>query len=363
MSGPLEGVRVLELAGLGPAPHAGMQLADMGADVVRVVRPEAAAHERAGNAHVQRGRTVVAADLKDERARPGLAGLVRRADVLIEGFRPGVAERLGLGPRECHALNPGLVYARVTGWGQDGPLSGRGGHDINYIALTGALHAIGTADEPVPPLSLVGNYGGGSMFVVTGVLAALLRRTRTGRGDVVDVSTVDGTCALLQPILELRGRQEWSDRRQDNLLDGGRPYYRTYACADGRHMAVGAIEPKFYANLVAGLGLAAADLPAQDDPEGRPALEKAFADAFARYPREHWEEVFRDLDACVTPVLSFAEAAAHPHIEARRTLVDGPEGLVATGAPRFASTSGTGAPTSPVSRTATLAEAVEAWQS
>ncbi|MGD1220691.1 CaiB/BaiF CoA transferase family protein [Streptomyces krungchingensis] len=363
MSGPLEGIRVLELAGMGPGPHAGMQLADMGADVVRVVRPTAAVHEREGNAYVQRGRTIVVADLKDERARGGLTDLVRHADVLIEGFRPGVAERLGLGPQECRAMNPRLVYARVTGWGQDGPLSGRGGHDINYIALTGALHAIGTADEPVPPLSLVGNYGGGAMFVVTGVLAALLQRSRTGQGDVVDISTVDGTCTLLQPILELRGQGLWSDRRQDNLLDGGRPYYRTYACSDGRHMAVGAIEPQFYANLVAGLGLDGVDLPAQDDPDGRPVVEKAFADAFGRHPRGHWEQVFRDLDACVTPVLSFDEAVTHPHIEARGTLVDGPEGLVAAGAPRFSSAAGTIAPTPPVSRTATLAEAVETWRS
>jgi alpha-methylacyl-CoA racemase len=337
VSRPLDGIRIVELAGLGPVPHAGMQLADLGADVVLVVRRDSAGAGQVGNGHLLRGRTIVTADLKDESSRAEVLDLVRHADVLLEGFRPGVAERLGLGPDECLDINQRLVYARVTGWGQTGPLSAAGGHDINYIALTGALHAIGVPDQPVPPLSLLGNYGGGSMFVVAGVLAALLQRERTGRGDVLDIATVDGVCALLQPILELRAGGEWSDRRGENMLDGGRPYYRTYACSDGGHMAVGAMEPQFYANLLSGLGLEQANLPAQEDPGGWAVIEDAIASAFAQHPRSHWEVAFAKLDACVTPVLTFNEAAQHPHIRARGSLSDGPHGVRAEAAPRFAS--------------------------
>lgn len=337
MTGPLEGITVVELAGLGPVPHAGMMLVDLGAEVTRVVRPAELAQGSAEDPHVLRGRRTIAADLKDPDSRAALLELISTSDALLEGFRPGVAERLGIGPQECLAINPGLIYVRVTGWGQDGPAAMTGGHDINYIAVTGALHAVGPAEQPVPPLSLFGNYGGGSMFAVTGLLAALLRRQRTGLGDVVDVSTMEGTLALLEPILDLHGRGEWSDRRADNMLDGGRPYYRTYRCVDGGFMAVGALEPHFYTRLLAGLGLSDHALPDQDDRDGWPQLTDAIATAFGGQPRAHWIEVFATLDACVTPVLTFDEAAEHPQIRAREALRRTDAGLVAHPAPRFGS--------------------------
>ncbi len=336
MTGPLSGILVIELEGLGPVPHAGMQLADLGAEVVRVVRPGEHA-SLMGSAHLLRGRRVVAADLKDHVQLSGVLGMIRTADVLLEGFRPGVAERLGLGPEECFAQNPRLVYARVTGWGQSGPLSATGGHDINFIAATGALHAIGTPDTPVPPLSLLGNYGGAATYTVIGVLSALLQREHTGRGELIDVATIDAVSSLMQAILELRAHGEWSDRRGENLLDGGRPYYAVYSCSDGRHVAVGAMEPHLYANLLTGLGLRDAGLPDQEDPDGWPLVRAAFARTFAAHPRAHWERVFAELDACVTPVLTITEAADHPQLRARQSLVDGPNGITAAPAPRFAS--------------------------
>lgn len=358
-AGPLAGIRVVELAGLGPVPHACMQLADLGAEVVQVVRPTPGASGSPGNDFVQRGRTVLAVDLKDRDQREELLTLISRADVLIEGFRPGVAERLGLGPQQCQEVNPRLVYARLTGYGQDGPLALRGGHDVNYVALTGALHAIGTPEQPVLPLSLVGNYGGGSMLAVAGVLAALVQRQRTGLGEVIDIATIDGTTVLLQPILELRSAGQWSDDRGVNLLDGGRPYYRTYECSDGGHLAVGAMEPQFYANLLAGLRLDPAQLPEQDDPDGWPVVAEAIGAAIASAPRAHWEQVFAGLDACVTPVLTFAEAAAHPQIRARRTMMQTPDGPTAAPAPRFASRPEA---STAASRVARIEDVVAAWK-
>jgi alpha-methylacyl-CoA racemase len=340
-AGPLRGVRVVELAGIGPGPHAAMVLADLGADVVRIDRPSGGL--RLGDPDrpdpTLRGRRRVAADLKDPAGRETVLRLVERADVLIEGYRPGVAERLGVGPDACHARNPRLVYGRITGYGQDGPLAQQAGHDINYVSLTGALHAIGRPDDrPVLPLNLVGDFGGGSMLLLVGVLAALWEARSSGRGQVVDAAMVDGASLLMQMTWAFYGQGEWTDTRGVNLLDGGVPYYDTYACADGRHVAVGPLEPRFYAQLLAGLGLDPADLPAQDDPAGFPTLRARFTDAFATRTRDEWVAVFDDTEACVTPVLGLGEVADHPHLKARGTVVV-PDGVPqAAPAPRFSRT-------------------------
>ncbi|WP_207386807.1 CaiB/BaiF CoA-transferase family protein [Frankia sp. Cppng1_Ct_nod] len=341
-AGPLAGLRVVELAGLGPGPHAAMLLADLGADVARVERPVGGLQigQTGAPDHLLRGRRSVAADLKDPAARETVLRLVERADVLIEGYRPGVAERLGIGPDECRARNPRLVYARMTGWGQDGPLAQRAGHDINYISITGVLHAIGRADGgPVPPLNLVGDFGGGSVFCVMGILAALWERERSGCGQVIDAAMVDGASVLAQMMWALRAMGAWSDERATNLLDGGAPFYDTYLCADGRHVAVGALEPQFYAALLVGLGLADSDdLPDQNDRVGWPRLRARFTQVFASRTRDEWAAVFDGTDACVTPVLTFAEALTHPQLRARGTFVS-VDGVVQPGpAPRFSRT-------------------------
>ncbi|GAA5161534.1 CaiB/BaiF CoA-transferase family protein [Amycolatopsis dongchuanensis] len=339
MAGPLAGLRVVELAGIGPGPHAAMVLADLGADVVRVERPSPADPTgRAGDA-LLRNRRSVAANLKTDEGRELVLRLVAKADVLLEGFRPGVAERLGVGPDDCLARNPGLVYGRMTGWGQDGPLAPRAGHDINYISLTGALNAIGRAGErPVPPLNLVGDFGGGSMFLVTGVLAALWERQRSGRGQVVDAAMVDGTGVLLQMTWGFLAAGSWADSRGSNLLDGGAPYYDTYTCADGRHLAVGALEPQFYAEFLRGLGLEHEDLPPQGDREGWPRLRARFTEVIVRKTRDEWMAIFDGTDACVTPVLSFDEVARHPHLAARESVITVDGVPQAAPAPRFSRT-------------------------
>jgi alpha-methylacyl-CoA racemase len=343
MPGPLVGLRVIELAGIGPGPHAAMLLGDLGADVIRVERPSGGKQilQLAPTADDQmlRGRRSVMLDLKDPAGRETVLRLVERADVLIEGLRPGVIERLGVGPADCHARNPRLVYARMTGWGQDGPLADRAGHDITYIALTGALHAIGTAGgKPVPPLNLVGDFGGGSMFLVLGVLAALWERDRSGAGQVVDAAMVDGVSVLAQMFWSLRACGLWSDQRGTNLLDSGTPFYDTYACADGRYVAVGALEPQFYAALLKGLGLIGEDLPGQLDQAGWPVLRQRFTDVFATRSRDEWVAVFEGTDACVAPVLSFAEVPTHPHIAARGTVITVDGVPQAAPAPRFSRT-------------------------
>lgn len=357
MVGPLTGTRVLELAGIGPGPHACMMLADLGAEVVRVVRPELAISDRERQGHTARGRTTVVADLKGAEDRSLVRSLAREADVLVEGFRPGVAERLGLGPDELQRDNPGLVYARMTGWGQDGPWAATAGHDVNYVSVTGALHAIGLREQPVPPLNLVGDYGGGSMFLVQGVLAGLLQRVRTGRGTVVDAAMVDGASVLMQGIWELRADGLWADERQENLLDGGAPFYRTYACADGGHMAVGCLEPQFYALMLGKLGVDGSTLPAQMDRARWPELHRRFEEVFASRTRDEWSAVFDGTDACVTPVLRFEEVPAHPHMAARRAVIQGPSGLEAGEAPRFSSGGSSGGS----NRVLELADAVRAW--
>lgn len=362
MTGPLQGLRVVELAGIGPGPHAAMMLADLGAEVVRVVRPSTPEAEYATTSHVLRGRTTILADLKDPGDAARVRELAAQADVLIEGFRPGVAERLGLGPEDLAAVNPRLVHARMTGWGQSGPLAARAGHDINYISITGALDAIGPAEHPVPPLNLVGDYGGGSMFLVTGILAALFERQTSGRGQVVDAAMVDGVSALVQPIHELRATGVWQDGRAGNLLDGAAPFYRTYRCRDGRFMAVGAIEPQFYALLLSGLGLDQADLPAQDDRATWPQLAAVLESAFLEHDRDHWTAVFAESDACVTPVLTFAEAPSHPHVAARGSLVASGPDVVAASAPRFSRTPGRGATGTP-SLVAALETVLAGWSS
>ncbi|MBE1536812.1 CaiB/BaiF CoA transferase family protein [Actinomadura algeriensis] len=331
---PLDGIRVVELGGIGPVPHAGMLLASLGADVVRVERSGAEPDERAWDG-TRRGRTVISADLKSAEDVRRIRALVAAADVLVEGFRPGAAERTGLGPDELRALNPGLVYGRMTGWGQHGPWAGRAGHDINYIGLTGALHAIGD-DRPLPPLNLVGDFGGGSAYLVLGVVSALVRRGRTGEGCEIDAAIVDGTGSLMQLIWSLRADGRWQDRRAANLLDGGTPFYRTYRCADGGWMAVGALEPVFYRAMLDGLGLTGPDVPDRADPARWPELEALLASTFASRPRRHWESVFEGTDACVTPVLTMDEAPAHPHMAARSVLRNDPGGVLAAAAPREA---------------------------
>jgi alpha-methylacyl-CoA racemase len=340
-TGPLTGLRVVELAGLGPAPYACMLLAELGADVVRIDRPGAASlivdPEKDA---LNRSRPSVAVDLKSQGGRDVLLRLLDDADVLVEGLRPGVLERLGVGPDEVLGRNPRLVFARMTGWGQDGPLAERAGHDINYLGLTGALHAIGTADKPAVPLNIGADFGGGSMFLLVGILAALFERGTSGRGQVVDAAMVDGASSLVTMIYGMLGAGLWQDRRAANLLDGGAPFYDTYACADGRHVAVGALEPQFYAAFVEGLGLTGALPGGQYDLAHWPEHRRRFAEAFATRTRDEWADVFAGTDACVTPVLGLREAPVHPHLAARGTFVEQDGASLPGPAPRFSRTPG-----------------------
>lgn len=335
MTGPLAGVRVVEMAGIGPGPLTGMMLSDLGADVVRVVRPSAPLEPET---HVVRGRRTVQADLKEPDDLASVAALIDASDVLVEGFRPGVMERLGLGPEKCLGRNPRLVFGRMTGWGQSGPLATTAGHDINYISLTGTLHAIGPAEQPYPPLNLVGDFGGGTLFLVTGILAALFERERSGQGQVVDAAMVDGVGVLAQSLLELRAKDLWDDERHHNMLDGAAPYYRTYQCSDGLFVAVGSMEPQFYALLLAGLGLDPDDLPHQEDRSRWADVSKLFESVFVEHPRSHWLEKFDGTDACVTPVLTFEQAPEHPHVAARGALRREGGHVTAAPAPRLSRT-------------------------
>ncbi|MFG1613268.1 CaiB/BaiF CoA transferase family protein [Nonomuraea wenchangensis] len=362
MSGPLSGVRVLELGGIGPGPFAGMMLADLGADVVRVDRPGGGAFFP-GLEHLDllnRGKRSVVLDLKRPEAVAAVLSMAAVADVLIEGYRPGVAERLGLGPEACHARNPRLVYGRMTGWGQDGPMAQQAGHDIGYIALTGALHAIGEAGGPPQiPVNLVGDFGGGGNYLVIGVLAALREADRSGQGQVVDAAIVDGTAHLLAGTHMMLATGTWADERGVNLLDGGAPFYSVYETADGRHMAVGALEPKFYAELLATLELDE-DPARQHDKARWPALRDKLAAAFASRSQAEWSAVFAGSDACVAPVVGLREAADHPHIKARGSIVEHEGLLQPAPAPRFSRTPTALGPPPPAPGRHTL-EVLEEW--
>jgi alpha-methylacyl-CoA racemase len=333
----LAGIRVVELAGLVPGPFGCMMLADLGADVVQVSRPESRV---VPVGPLDRGRRTVTLDLKTPSGVSSLLSLVSRADVLVEGFRPGVAERLGFGPSVCSALNPRLIYARMTGWGQDGPLASRAGHDIDYIAVSGALAPLGQAGSPPPaPLNYLGDLAGGGMLLAVGVLAALVSRERSGRGQVVDAAMVDGAGLLTAFLHGAMASGIWTGPRGSNLLDGGAPFYDTYSAADGQYVAVGAIEPQFYAALLRGLGLDSdPSLPGQHDVAGWPVLRSRFAAAFATRTRDEWTEVFDAVDACVAPVLSPSEAPDHPHMKSRSSFVAVDGVTQPAPAPRFSRT-------------------------
>jgi alpha-methylacyl-CoA racemase len=336
MGGALEGIRIVEFVGIGPAPFAGMMLADMGAEVIRIDHPRS--RKPVPDPITGRGRPTVAADLKDPADLAGVRVLIDGADALIEGFRPGVLERLGLGPDLLLQSNPRLVVARMTGWGQDGPASQRAGHDINYISVTGALAAIGPTERPVPPLNLVGDYGGGALYLVAGLLAALIAAGRTGRGQVVDVAMCDGALSLLSFFFEMAAIGTLKMQRESNMLDGGAPYYGVYRCADGLDVAIGAIEPQFRAALCAGLELDPAEFGGPDAPDRWPDQRAKIAAAIAARPRAEWCAIFEDTDACLTPVLTMEEVASHPHLRARSAMVDAGGLLQPAPAPRFSVT-------------------------
>jgi alpha-methylacyl-CoA racemase len=334
--GPLAGLRVVELAGIGPAPFCAMLLADLGADVIRIDRPRpAAAAGPPARDLLNRGKRSILVDLKNEQGPEVVLRLAAKADVLIEGYRPGVAERLGVGPEQCFERNPKLVYGRMTGWGQDGPLAQSAGHDIAYIGITGVLHALGRADGPPQvPLNLLGDFGGGALYLAVGILAAL----RSGQGQVVDAAIVDGAAHLATMIFGLVSAGAWQPKRGVNLLDTGAPFYDVYETSDGEYMAVGPLESQFYREFIRLLGAAEEDLPAQLDLPQWPVLRKRFAEIFASRTRAEWTDVFDGTDACVAPVLSLKEAPEHPHIAERGTLVSRDGVVQPAPAPRFSAT-------------------------
>jgi alpha-methylacyl-CoA racemase len=339
-SGPLAGVRIIELAGIGPGPFAAMLLADLGAEVIRIDRPgESLSRLPPERDPTRRGRRNLVLDLKRAEAVAVLLRLVETADVLIEGFRPGVAERLGFGPELCLARNPRLVYGRMTGFGQDGPLAQAAGHDLTYISLAGALHGIGRAQEaPVPPLNLVGDYGGGAMFLIFGVLAALIERGRSGRGQVVDAAMAEGAALLMTPFYGLFAAGLWRDARGENLLDGGAPFYDSYRTEDGGYLAIAALEPKFFAELATLIGLSDEDVRRQYDRDHWPALRARIKAIIAGKPRAAWIAMLEGSDACAHGVLSLAEAPAHPHNVVRRSFIEINGVTQPAPAPRFSRT-------------------------
>lgn len=337
-TGPLAGVRVVEFAAIGPVPFCGMLLADLGATVIRVDRPSGSRAEHAVPV-LDRGRSSIALDLRQPEAVEAALRLVAGADALIEGYRPGVMEKFGLGPDACLARNPRLVFGRLTGWGREGPLAGTAGHDINYIALTGALNAIGeTGRQPVPPMNLLGDFGGGAMLLAVGVLAALLEARTSGRGQVVDAAMTDGTALLMTLVYELKQLGQWSSRRGANFFDGGAPFYATYECADGRFVAVGVYEDAFHRELLSRLGIADPRFASQWDRGQWPALREALAGIFRTRSRDDWAAHFAGSDACVTPVLDLDEAPIHPHNVARGTFGTAAAGAMPAAAPRFSRT-------------------------
>jgi alpha-methylacyl-CoA racemase len=348
MAGPLEGYKVVEMVGLGPAPFCAMMLADMGAEVIRIDRRGAGGKDDDARFDVMaRGRRSLGIDLKQPGGAETVLGLIAQADVLIEGFRPGVMERLGLGPDVCLARNPKLVYGRMTGWGQHGPLAKAAGHDINYIALSGALHAIGRPGEPpVVPLNYIGDFGGGAMFLAFGVLCALLETRTSGRGQVVDAAMTDGAALLSAMMYGMKAAGDLSNQRGENLLDGGAHFYDTYACADGKYVAIGSIEPQFYALLIKLCGIDDPAFQAQRDPHAWPLLKYRLADVFKTKNRAEWCALMEGTDVCFAPVLDWDEAPQHPHNQARETFIDIGGVIQPAPAPRF-SHSKAAAPTAP----------------
>ena len=363
-SGPLAGVRVVEIAGIGPGPFCAMMLADMGAEVLRIDRPGPAdlgLPVEPRFSVLTRGRRSMALDLKQPPAIAAVKRLVARADALIEGFRPGVMERLGLGPDECLAANPRLVYGRMTGWGQEGPMASAAGHDINYIALAGVLHSIGRrGSAPAPPLNLVGDFGGGGMYLAFGVVCALLEAGRSGRGQVVDAAMVDGAASLAAAVYGLRAKGMWNDERGDNILDSGAPWYDVYETQDGKYVAIGSIEGRFYGELLRLTGLAGEALPPQWEKARWGELRARLTEVFKQKTRDEWCRIMEGSDVCFAPVLSMTEAPAHPHNRARGTFVE-VDGVPQPGpAPRFSRTPGAiaGPPAAPGQHTE---EALRDW--
>jgi alpha-methylacyl-CoA racemase len=359
-TGPLGSLRVVEFAGIGPGPFAAMLLADMGADVVRIDRPKFSGADPRDI--TLRSRRVVAVDLKSAEQREAVLRLLEGADVLIEGFRPGVMERLGLGPDAVRAGNPRLVYGRITGWGQAGPLAAAAGHDINYIALPGALAAIGPREGgPVPPLNLIGDYGGGALYLAVGVLAAVIEARTSGRGQVVDAAMCDGAASMLSIFFTLKARAQWEDRRGANMLDGGAPFYRTYACADGQYVAIGALEPQFYETLCRLAGL---DDPAFRDRGDRtkwPQLAVKMEAVFRQKTRDEWCAILEGTDACFAPVLTMTEAPSHPHLAARGTFTELGGVLQPAPAPRFSRTP-SAVQSPPAAAPSSIEDLITAWR-
>jgi alpha-methylacyl-CoA racemase len=344
MAGPLSGIKILEFQGIGPGPFCTMMLSDMGADIVRIDRAQNVKPGAPGLSldFLARGRRSVGVDLKSPEGIEACLRLIEGADAILEGFRPGVMERLGLGPDVCLERNPSLVYGRMTGWGQEGPLANTAGHDINYISLAGALAHIGRAGEaPVPPLNLVGDFGGGGMLLAFGMACALVERARTGKGQVVDAAMVDGTAALMSIIHAAQASGWWKEERGANMLDTGAHFYDVYETSDGKYVSIGAIEPQFYALLLEKLGLAGEDLPPQMDRSQWPMMKERFRGLFKAKTRDEWCEIMEGTDICFAPVLTMSEAREHPHIKARNTFVpvEGhPEVQQAAPAPRFSRT-------------------------
>jgi len=340
-TGPLRGLRIIEFAGIGPGPHCGMLLSVLGAEVIRIDRPVSAKAERAAVDLAARGRRSICIDLKSPEGAALAKRLIATADGLFEGFRPGVMERLGLGPLECHRFRPPLVYGRITGWGQSGPLAYAAGHDINYIALTGALHAVGPrAGKPVPPLNLVGDYGGGALYLAFGMVCAFFEVRRSGIGQVVDAAIVDGTASLMAIFYQLRQNGAWTRLRGDNLLDSGTPWYDTYETSDGKFISIGALEPEFFALLLEKLGLERETLPPQADRDGWPLLRERFSAVFRTKTRAAWCDLLQGTDACFAPVLDLDEAAEHPQMAARQVFQRMGAELHPAPAPRFSVTPG-----------------------
>ena len=342
MSGPLSGLRVVEMAGIGPGPYACMLLSDLGAEVIRIERGISGLGGLPGDATV-RGRRSIVLNLKAEDGLTVARQLIDSADILVEGFRPGVMEKLGLGPDDCLASNPKLIYGRMTGWGQDGPLAKTAGHDINYIAITGMLGAMGDEDQPPPtPLNVIGDLGGGSLFLIMGILAALHERSQSGQGQVIDAAICDGTASLLSTVHGLLNVGFWDNQREQNILDGGAPFYRSYACKDGRYISFGAIEPQFYGELLEKLGLdfGGTDYSVQLNKAEWPAQRQRISERVSEKTLDEWMAIFEGSDACVAPVLSLREAPQHPHNQHRQNLLVDDGRVESAVAPRFSRTPG-----------------------